>query len=160
MREIWKDIKGTEGEYQISNYGNVISNNFRGTKQAKLLKPTLSHSNGYLVVYVGGKLRTVHRLVAEAFIPNPNGLPLINHKDENKTNNCVENLEWCDHRYNLMYGGHNRNVPIYAITEDGGIEYYASLTEASVKHGVTITAISNALHGKTKCCKKKTWHFE
>ena len=157
MREIWKDIEGTEGKYQISNCGNVISNNYRGTKQAKLLKPTLL--NGYLYVHVDGRLRTVHRLVAEAFIPNPNGLPLINHKDENKTNNCVDNLEWCDHRYNLMYGGHNRNTPIFAITEDGEIEHYACLTEASVKHGVTITAISNALHGKTKRCKKKTWYL-
>ena len=106
MEEIWKDIKGYEGFYQVSNFGNVRSLNWANTGETRnmYLKP---HNKGYLQVelaFVGKKkMFMVHRLVADAFINNPNGYLLINHKDENKKNNNVENLEWCTSSYNANY---------------------------------------------------------
>ena len=102
MQEIWKDIKGYEGLYQVSNLGNVYS-----IKNNKLLKLHISHK-GYVVVclYKNNKQHTqqIHRLIAQAFIPNPNNLPCVNHKDENPGNNDFRNLEWCTYKYNNNYG--------------------------------------------------------
>lgn len=84
--------------YEIDIDGNV-----RDVKTKRVLKPFLSH-NGYVKVSLGGKNRMVHRLLAMTFIPNPNNLPFINHKDENKQNNCIDNLEWCTAEYNINYG--------------------------------------------------------
>ena len=100
MKEIWKDIEGYEGRYKVSNKGRVYDN--------KLDKFIGYESLGYMCVALckdkKQKKCRVHRLVAQAFIPNPDNLPGINHKDENKTNNCVENLEWCTVKYNTNYG--------------------------------------------------------
>ena len=107
MQEIWKDISGFEGVYEISSYGRV-----RSVKSGKILSTSkCGGCRGYLSVCLSkngkryGKL--VHRLVAEAFIPVVEGLSEVNHKDEDKTNNRVENLEWCDHKYNMNYGTRN-----------------------------------------------------
>lgn len=104
-----KDIKGFENRYAITDEGKVWS--YLRNKFLSLAK----HRDGYLKVGLydkNGKYFTkfVHRLVAEAFIPNPNNLPQINHKDETRTNNCVENLEWCDSKYNANYGNHNSKI--------------------------------------------------
>lgn len=102
MEEIWKDIEGYEGFYQVSNMGRV-----RGLRRNIILKIKIAR-NGYERVHLyknkGYKHFLIHRLVANAFIPNPNNLPQVNHKDENKTNNCVDNLEWCTQEYNYNYG--------------------------------------------------------
>lgn len=103
MREVWKEIKGYEGLYSVSNTGRVKS--LRRNKIMALKKTV----DGYLRVGLrkkGQKWYSVHRLVAIAFIENPNGCPQINHKDECKTNNNVDNLEWCTAKYNSNYGTH------------------------------------------------------
>ena len=112
MEEVFKAIEGYEGLYEVSNLGRVRSLDSydrlgRLHKKGKILKPAII-KDGYLQVHLSkeGKKKTfmVHRLVAQAFIPNPEGLPIINHKDENPKNNRVENIEWCDYKYNSIYG--------------------------------------------------------
>ena len=115
--EIWKDVAGYEGLYKVSNKGNVYSVARKDSRWhrrgGQRLKPVYDRG-GYLIVslYKNGKSKTkkVHRLVAEAFIPNPNGLPQVNHRDKNKVNNNVENLKWCDARYNSNHGTRNEKV--------------------------------------------------
>ena len=106
MSEEWRDIQGYEGLYQVSNLGNIKSL-FR---YKKILKKS-PVSSGYLSVELWkdkkNRRHLIHRLVAKAFIPNPEQLPQINHKDEDKTNNQVDNLEWCTAKYNMNYGTGN-----------------------------------------------------
>ena len=126
MEEIWRDVKGYEGLYQVSNLGRIKSlerfiktrknkNGMNGYihKQESIRIPTKDYK-GYLRLNLckEGKQKPfkVHRLVAQAFIPNPNNLPQVNHKDENKENNCITNLEWCTNEYNHNYGTRNKRV--------------------------------------------------
>ncbi len=113
--ENWRDIEGYEGSYQVSDCGRVKSLQRKITYkdgrekvlQEKILHNFLSDLGYYHVMLSKNgtpKRYKVHRLVAKAFIPNPNELPIINHRDECKTNNVVENLEWCDQNYNIHYG--------------------------------------------------------
>lgn len=104
MEEIWKDIENYEGEYQVSNMGRIKS--LKGA-QATILSLIDARGRYYKVnLYHNGQMKTymVHRLVAQAFIDNPQGLRAVNHKDENGHNNCADNLEWCDVQYNNTYG--------------------------------------------------------
>lgn len=116
LQEIWNDIQGYEGLYQVSNFGRVKSlpkkhdismgKGYYITKE-RILQPG-EDKDGYLQVGLRKnkktKMRKIHRLVAETFIPNLNNLPQVNHKDENKQNNDVINLEWCNNSYNQNYG--------------------------------------------------------
>lgn len=121
--ELWKDIEGYEGYYQVSSLGRVKSLDridATGRKlKGRILKPTLTipskkYKDGYFTVAlsIGGKIKRhkVHRLVAKAFIPNPNNFPEVNHKDENKINNNINNLEWCNKIYNCNYGTRNERA--------------------------------------------------
>ena len=105
--EQWKSIAGYEGLYAVSNFGRVKSLGNNKLRKEKILKPQ-KEGKGYLFVRLyrngKGKKFKVHRLVATAFIPNPKGFEQVNHKDEVKTNNCVENIEWCNAKYNNSYG--------------------------------------------------------
>lgn len=123
--EEWRDIVGFEGSYIVSSYGRIISlsspitaGKLHYTRKPKLLN--LTHdTNGYISVGLSigknkSKRMKVHRIVAQAFLPNPKNLPIINHKDENKTNNRVDNLEWCTTAYNVNYGtGQQRRILSY-----------------------------------------------
>ena len=122
MIEEWRPIKGYEGLYEVSNTGRVRSldrydsnNHFLKGRILKLY----TRKGGYLFVQLHlngkGKNYLVHRLVAIAFIPNPDNLPEVNHLDEDKTNNRVENLEFCDRKYNINYGTRTDKVRNTAI---------------------------------------------
>ena len=123
--EVWKDVKGFEELYKVSNMGRMKKLghiNRQGVKRKeRIMKSSLSAS-GYKQVGIckNGKyyVKRVHRLVAQAFIPNPNNYPIINHKDEVRTNNKVSNLEWCTVEYNNNYG--TRNIK-GSITKTNGL---------------------------------------
>lgn len=110
MQEIWKDIVGYEGLYQISNLGRikrlkkliVLQNGGKYYLEEKILKPG-KNSRGYNLVVIKGKALRIHRLVAETFIPNPENKQQVNHKDGNKNNNRAENLEWCTCKENVNH---------------------------------------------------------
>ena len=101
IEKIWKPIIGYENLYKINNYGKVLS-----LRSNKILKPN-NNGIGYFIIQLckNGKRKNylIHRLVAEHFLDNPNNLPEVNHKDEDKSNNFVNNLEWCKHKYNMNY---------------------------------------------------------
>ena len=169
MEEIWKLIDGYEN-YQISNMGCVIN-----TDTNKILKGQ-NNGKGYLFVTLydrhhKSKQIMIHRLVATYFIPNPDNLPQVNHMDEHKHNNRVDNLEWCTSEYNINYGTHNlrtginqpNRTPIYSVTEFGEVTYFESGKEASKYYAerglyVHTTGISQALTGKVDTYKDMAWY--
>ena len=156
--EVWRDIDDFNG-YQVSNLGNVRSLNYNGTGNTQLLKSSLSGPNrGYksISMQVGDIVirRNIHRLVARAFIPNPNDLPEINHIDEDGTNNRVNNLEWCDRAYNLNYGNRTqkfidaKSIPILQYSLDNVfIKEWKSQTEICKELGLDKGSLSHCLHG-------------
>lgn len=185
MQEIWKDITGYEGIYQVSNLGRVKSldhlrKNGKASYQkqkGRMLKqnnrPSTSHHN-YKYVGLHRKGYYVHRLVAQAFIPNPNNLPYVNHKDGNTVNNCVDNLEWVTAKQNTQHAIENGLMKCackeqmdkirekyikkysFAIVKkdlDGNVlEEFSSASEIERKYNYNKTSI-------LRCCKKvKSYH--
>ena len=153
--EIWKDIEGYEGLYQVSNLGN-IKRIFKS--HIVLCKPSFD-TRGYKQIVLSKnrkrKSYKVHRLVAKAFIPNHNNLPCINHKDEDKTNNCVDNLEWCTIEYNNNYGTRGyrctrhklKKVKLFDSSGKKVIKIYNSLKDAEKETNICSSNIS-------ACCRK------
>ncbi len=144
-KEVWKDIQGFEGLYEISNYGNVRSLKFG---KIKLLKPAKNKFGYYHVILCKNgqkKEYRVHRLVANAFIPNPLNYPQINHKDENKLNNKVENLEWCNNQYNKRYSCAKKVV---GINPKDDFIIVMGATVDGEEMGFNHSAISAAASGK------------
>lgn len=165
--EEWRAID-PEGRYQVSNLGNVRSCvDFHGkiSKNYHLLKPRKGN-HGYLMVILhlnNKKVKgcLVHRLVAEAFIPNTLNYRCINHKDENKMHNNVENLEWCDYKYNNNYGTKSERLskslinnphfskPVYQLDKQGNIiNEYPSIMEAARSVGGFDTCINKVCRGE------------
>lgn len=183
MREEWRDIKGYEGYYQVSNMGRVRSLDrtiynarIKGEKKVLHYKGkilSLGYRNkGYwgVILTKSSKARSfaVHRLVAQAFIPNPQNYPQVNHKDENKENNCVDNLEWCDCKYNINYGswrqkqsdshkGKRAKKVIQYDKQGNLIRIYDSITEAETITG--IRHISAVACGHRKYAGGYAWKF-
>lgn len=156
MVEIWRDIKDYEGLYQVSNLGRV-----RNSRTGKLLKP-YTNNNGYLIVQLCKNCKykrlLIHRLVAQAFIDNPDNLPQVNHKDEDKLNNCVDNLEWCSISYNQNYGTSSerkkerlgKKVQQYT-KEMVFVAEYPSIKEAARQTGLDEWNIGSCCKGKYGC---------
>ena len=178
MKEIWKDIEEYEGYYQVSNLGRIKSlsrekimpNGTLCFTKERILSLN-KNRNGYMSVslYKNNKRETfrIHRLVAIAFIPNPNNLTDVNHKDENKENNCVDNLEWCDKSYNNRYGtkierqSDTRSYPIYQYDLKGNlVKEWISTSRASKEGGFNYNCIKLCLYGKNKTHKGYFWSRE
>lgn len=173
--EEWKDVVGFEGKYIVSSIGRVAAMSFpinagslHYCRRPHLLT-TRRYSSGYVYTALScGKNRSrgisVHRLVATAFLPNPNNLPHINHKDENKSNNRLENLEWCTVSYNVNYGTclerrtqtnklNALNCKRVAMLDDNGeiIRVYKGLRYAADEIRRDYSAISFAIKHQTRC---------
>lgn len=117
MEEIWKDIKETGNKYEISNKGRL-----KNKKTQKIL--SIKNSKGWYLsirLLINGKYKTfkIHRLVAQYFVPNPNNLPIVNHKDLNKQNNFAENLEWTTYKANTQHAIENKiyNNPVKVLVD-------------------------------------------
>jgi len=131
-KEIWRDIEEYEVKYQVSNYGGI-----KNIQRDNLLKPVKTKNN-YLVIslYNKGKKKRfyIHRLVANAFIPNFNNLPEVNHKDENKENNYTDNLEWCTKKYNKTYGTRIKRIADKKRGVPKSLEDKLKISETRIKN--------------------------
>lgn len=165
MDEIWRDIKGYEGLYQVSNLGRVKRLKSKYMKSERILKEGIT-TGGYRLVVLckNNKSKTfrLHRLVAEAFIPNPENKPQVNHIDENKANNNVNNLEWMTAKENINHGTslykrsitqrktqHSKRIIAIDIA-NGEYNYYCSISECARQLGLNKSHICQCLKGKVK----------
>ena len=189
--EVWRDVVEYEGLYSVSNYGRVKSlgrnmphptRTGRMHKRRQRIMKLQSHHGGYQFVCLcksadnkgwKSQVKAVHRLVALSFLDNPNGLPQINHKDENPRNNTLENLEWCDAKYNNNYGTHAKRlsatlreknydgVMVHQYSLSGEyIATYKSAKEAARVTGVDDSRILSAAKGVTKKGGNYQWSYE
>ena len=177
MDEIWKDKKNYEGLYMVSNWGRAKSlDTYRKDRngsvkfyKGKILK-LKTNKDGYLQIglWKNGKRKyfLVHRLVAEAFISNTDNLPCVNHKDENKQNNVVSNLEWCSAQYNNTYGTRIERValkkkkPVLQYTLDGVfVKEWDSIRECG-RNGFNSSQICKCCQGKIKTHKDFIWKYK
>lgn len=182
-KEIWRPIKNYEGLYEISSWGNVkslpkkvkvgIKNNNFAIKKEKILKQT-HRKDGYRRIALSHNKSTknyyVHRLVAEAFIDNPNNYKYINHKDENKSNNNIDNLEWCSFKYNINYGtrnkrasksltGKNTKAVIQYDYEGNFIKKWNSIAEIERELGYSTSNICACCKGRYKGMYNSIWKY-
>ena len=168
---LWKPVKGYEEQYLVSDDGQILSlsrkvlSSYRsGIRKAKLLKAGArgrGNQKYQFVVLSDGKgkveHKSVHRLVAEAFIPNPDNLPEVNHKDENPLNNSADNLEWCTRQYNIEY---SKNKAVEQYQDGEKIAEYKSIKTASLQTGIGRTSINNVLKGWSKTAGGYEWRYK
>lgn len=173
LSEEWRDIPNYEGLYQVSNLGRVKSLNYNHTKQEKILKQANNKGYLYVLLYNQKKrtLHKIHRLVATAFIPNPNNLPFINHKDENPLNNRADNLEWCTAAYNSNYGTNiqrrskkltNRqdlSKQVFQYDFEGKIIKIWQSTHECSRNGYNQGNVAACCRGKLKQYKGYIWSY-
>lgn len=161
--ELWADVVGYEGLYQVSNLGNLRSLNFHNQGVSRNIKTNLVAGYPHAILHCNGEKKNVHihRLVAETFIPNPSNKQYVNHINGDRQDNRVENLEWCTcsentlHKYyDLGYLGNGRK-PVICV-ETG--EYFPSITKAAKRYGVDTSAISQAL-SNFSTVKQKHFRF-
>ena len=182
--EVWKDIVGYEGLYQVSNLGRVKSlkrkvyagRNRMRWQYERILSNNKTNGNGYIVVSLNkeskSKNKYVHRLVAEAFLENPNNYKYINHKDQNTFNNNVNNLEFCTAQYNSTYRDahikrglkHRNNLvnskKVYQLDENENIiKEFPSMAEANRQLGTNHTSIYACINGKQKHAFGYKWKY-
>lgn len=162
---MWKTVTANP-KYEVNELGEI-----RNAATLHKLKPILNRHNGYLYIYGtdsrSGKRRSylVHRLVAQAFIPNPENLPQVNHIDECKTNNAVGNLEWCTNEYNNAVGtvrqrqGLAHRRPVVCLKDGKEVKTYPSVGKAAEAVGVDITAVSYAVRGEGRKCCGYEWRY-
>lgn len=155
-KEIWKDIKGYEGKYQVSNMGRVWS-----VRAQRCLSP--DKSNGYCRVQLhakNGKIKKelVHRLVALAFIPNPNNLTIVHHKDANTMNNTISNLAWVTAIQNNTDKHRMKLVQKQVLCVETN-QHYNSIKEAAADKGICASHIGEVCKGKRKTCGGYHWCF-
>lgn len=165
---LWKAVDGYEGLYAVSDEGQVISlsrvvNNGRGTfhTEPKILTQGTRADNYKFVVLTKdneSKSFSVHRLVAKAFLDNPEKLPEVNHKDENPGNNHVDNLEWCTRQYNIDYSKSKR-IAQYTLSGEKAAEY-KSIAFAARITGISRRAINNCLTGWSNTAGGYIWRYE
>lgn len=169
MKELWKDVKGYEGLYQVSNLGRIkslpkfvaYSNGKNYFYAEKMLKPC-KNQKGYLKIGLhkdeSYKNVYVHRLVAEAFIPNPQNHKQVNHVDEDKANNRADNLEWCDCQYNVDY---SISKKVCQYDADGNLLcVWKSIIEASRKTKIPDTNIISCCRGKYSQAGGFVWAYD
>jgi hypothetical protein len=180
MKEVWKDVVGYEGRYQVSNFGNVKSLRYGGRDGAQNLVPKCNNSGRLWVeLIVNGKKKCmlIHRLVATAFLPNPNNYPQVNHIDENPKNNRLENLEWCTGSYNVRsyYANHpdffrnRKSTPkrkrrldkaINQYTLDGDfIKMWPNSREIEIQNNWSAWSIQECCRGNRKKAYGYTWQY-
>lgn len=173
MSEVWRDVVGYEGLYQVSDQGRVKSlertDSLGRTVKERILKPGMDRG-GYLLVVLcaGGKSKTlnVHRLVCQAFHENPENKPCVNHIDENKTNNAASNLEWSTYEENNNHGTHNERVakarskPVGQYTRYGDlVKVWPSTQEAERQAGFNHGNISEVANGNRKTAHGFIWKY-
>jgi hypothetical protein len=166
--EVWKIIKDFPN-YAISNYGRVKRLNSKYKENKNKLVPVSFNGFGYYsaTLHIGHKSfrKAVHRLVAEAFIdnPNPSEYNIINHKDENKFNNRYDNLEWCSIKQNVLYSNNHlkasehRKTHIKMIDDKGNITNYNSIKECADANNLDVSSISKRINNKANCYKEYTF---
>lgn len=162
MNEIWRDVPGYEGKYQVSNLGRVKSLSYRRSNKEVILKP-ISNGTGYLQITFckNGKTERqyVHRLVAEAFIPNPGGLPEVNHKSEVKTENQVWNLEWCTRKYNATFSHtRGRSIQQYSLSGEP-VQKWSSALSVEKELGFYSSSIIRCCRGKQDKAYGYRWSY-
>lgn len=170
FNEEWRPIQDYEELYEVSNYGRVRSlvDTHRNIRKVPKILKARKNRGGYLYVslYKDGREKKfkVHRLVAKAFIPNPLNLNEINHKNEDKENNHVSNLEWCSHKYNINFGTciermiEKLSKAVISIDKFGNEEYFPSLREAE-RQGFNSGHICACINGKRKTHGGRTWRY-